>query len=51
MKKYEKPFVKETAIELDEILAGSEFDGRVPNNEPDDDDNTAYPGKEVNVWE
>ena len=52
MKKYEKPFVKEAVIELDEILAGSDYDGKANDHfESSEDDGTAYPQKQINVWE
>jgi hypothetical protein len=55
MKKYEKPFVKESEIELDEILAGSEYQGETNgnNNEPVEGEGTegGYGVKNINVWE
>lgn len=53
MKKYVKPFVKESEIETDEILAGSEYQGEVINNEPIEGEETTggVPAKQFNVWE
>ena len=53
MKKYEKPFVKESEIELDEILAGSDYQGETSdNNEPSVNEDSETPGlKKINVWE
>lgn len=53
MKKYVKPFVKESEIETDEILAGSEYQGEVINNEPIEGEETTggIPAKQINVWE
>lgn len=53
MKKYIKPFVKESEIETDEILAGSEYQGEVINNEPIEGEETTggIPAKQINVWE
>ncbi|MBQ2168524.1 MAG: hypothetical protein II449_04680 [Prevotella sp.] len=53
MKKYEKPFVKESEIELDEILAGSDYQGETSgNNEPSVNEDSETSGlKKINVWE
>lgn len=52
MKLYEKPFVKESEIELDDILAGSDYQGETNNNYPDDnEDEGGYPARRINVWE
>ena len=54
MKKYEKPFVKESEIELDEILAGSENQEATNGNynEPAEGEGTGgYGVKNINVWE
>lgn len=52
MKKYEKPFVKESEIELDEVMAGSEYQDETNPQIADDDDPEGYGGsKHFNVWE
>ena len=55
MKKYEKPFVKESEIELDEILAGSENQEAINGNynEPGEGEGgtEGYGVKNINVWE
>lgn len=55
MKKYEKPFVKESEIELDEILAGSDYQETTNgnNNEPAEGQGATegYGVKNINVWE
>ena len=52
MKKYEKPFVKEAEIELEEILEGSEYQGETNPQTTEGDDPEGYNGiKHFNVWE
>ncbi len=53
MKKYEKPYVKEMGIELDQVLAGSQLSNDSNDNVeyPTTGDNYDAPAKKVDVWE